>query len=337
MGRMAARDTAGRRLLLVGDVGATKTDLAVVSPDTGPRLALAQAELPSASYPSLGALVKDFLTRVKLPLERASFDVAGPVIGGRASLTNLGWVVDERELARELGLASVHLMNDLEAIARAVPILQAADLRTLNAGEPLAGGAIAVIAPGTGLGEAFLTWDGSRHVAHPSEGGHADFAPTDTSGIGLLAYLLERDDHVSVERVCSGMGLPNIYRYLRDRGGLPESPALAARLEAASDPTPLIVTAALDPAAPCELCVATLDMFVSILAAEAGNLALKVLATGGVYLAGGMPLHILPALEKPPFMEAFRRKGRMGELLARMPVHVIVERAALLGAATYAL
>lgn len=324
-------------MLLACDIGGTKTDLAVYSPASGPRQPLAQAEFPSANYPSLEALVRAFLATTSLPIDRACFDVAGPVIDGRAKVTNLPWVVDENRLAQELGLKAVHLLNDLEAIARAVPLLTPADVHTLNQGESVVGGAIAVVAPGTGLGEAFLVWDGDRYRAHPSEGGHADFAPTDPMQIGLLGYLLSRYDHVSYERVCSGHGIPNLYQYLRERGVASESAELTARIAAADDPTPLIPRAGLEDRATSPLCAATLDLFVSILDAEAGNLALKVLATGGVYLAGGIPRRILAALTEDRFMAAFRRKGRFADLLARVPVHVVLAQAALIGAASHGL
>ena len=324
-------------MLLAGDIGGTKTDLAVFSPEAGPRAPLVHAEFHSGSYPSLEAIAREFLARVQMPIECACFDVAGPVLAGRAKVTNLPWVVDAAALQQALHLRSVQLLNDLEATARAVPLLQPDELHTLNTGEPMPGAAMAVIAPGTGLGEAFLTWDGARYHAHPSEGGHADFAPTDPTQIGLLTYLQQRFAHVSVERVCSGTGLPHIYDYLRDSGYAPETPEVAKRLAAAQDRTPVIVEAALHASVPCPLCVTTLDTFVAILGAEASNLALKVLATGGVYLGGGMPVRIMSALENGRFMEAFQRKGRFTELLARVPVHVIVKQVALLGAASYGL
>jgi glucokinase len=326
-------------MLLAGDVGGTKTDLGVYSAEGGPRTPLAQAEFHNASYPSLEAIVREFLGKVKQPVDQACFDVAGPVLGGRAKITNLPWVIDETKLSQELGLTSVRLLNDLEAIARAVAILKPEDLHTLNSGEPVPGGTMAVIAPGTGLGEAFLTWDGSRYRAYASEGGHADFAPSDAAQIGLLQYLRERhrDEHVSYERVCSGVGIPNIYEYLRDSDVAQESPEFAQQLGAGADRTRVILDAALHPTEPCQLCVGTLDMFIAILGAEAGNLALKVLATGGVYLGGGIPLHVLPALDKGRFLEAFQRKGRFAELLARVPVYVIVCRAAIVGAASLGL
>jgi glucokinase len=324
-------------MLLAGDIGGTKTDLAVYSHETGPHSPLVQAEVHSAEYSSLQALVTEFLEKVKMPVERACFDVAGPVINGHVKITNLPWVMDESSLTKELKLRSVHLMNDLEAVACAIPILRPGDTKTLNVGHPVPNGAIGVVAPGTGLGESFLTWNGSCYVAHNSEGGHADFAPTDERQIGLLKYLLKRSDHVSVEHVCSGIGIPNIYEYLRDIEQIPENPETAQMIASVKDQTAIIANSALDSHNPSKLCMATIDTFVSILASEAANVALKVLATGGIYLAGGIPLHILRVLEEPAFMESFKRKGRFGELMEHIPVYVILTRAALIGAAEYGL
>jgi glucokinase len=324
-------------MLLAGDIGGTKTDLAVYSNETGPFTPLAETEVHSADYGSVEAIAKEFLTKVKGPVDRACFAVPGPVIAGRAKTTNLPWVIDESTIAKELSLEHIHLMNDLEAIAFAVPRLQTSDLHTLNAGVPVPGGAIGVIAPGTGLGESFLTWDGSRYIAHSSEGGHASYAPADETQIGLLAYMLKHFNHVSYEQVCSGIGIPHIYEYLRSSGYAPETPEVAQAITAAHDPTPAIIRFGLDPTHPSALCTATLDILISILGDEAGNLALKVLATGGVYLAGGIATHVLPALKGPRFMQSFTRKGRFAELMARIPIHVIVTRAALAGAASYGL
>jgi glucokinase len=324
-------------MLLAGDIGGTKTDLALFSAAGGPRNPAHEAEFHSANYPDLSAMVREFLAARDEPIDHACFDVAGPVIDGCAKITNLPWVVDANALARELRLPAVDLLNDLTATAYAIPILEPKDLDELSAGSGDPQGARAVIAPGTGLGEAFLTWDGGRFNAHASEGGHSDFAPAGALQSGLLDALRERLEHVSVERVCSGSGIPNIYRYLKDSGYAPESPAIAKQIAAAPDPTPVIMDAALDPAGRCPLCVATLDTFVEILGAEAGNLALKVLATGGVYLAGGIPPRIVPTLREGRFLQAFRRKGRLSSVMARMPVYVIVQQAALIGAASYGL
>ncbi len=324
-------------MLIAGDIGGTKTDLAIYSIESGPHAPVAQAQFHSADYHSLQAMVSEFLAQVKVPVAYASFDVAGPVIDGHVKTTNLPWIMDEISLAKDLNLKSVHLMNDLEAVARAVPVLRAIDLNTLNEGQPVPKGTIAVIAPGTGLGESFLTWDGSQYLAHSSEGGHSDFAPTDERQIHLLEYLLQRFNHVAVERVCSGIGVPNIYEYLRDTEHIPESPEVAQLIASAKDRTKAIVEAASDPNNPSELCRATIEMLVSILATEAGNLALKVLATGGVYLAGGVALHVRGALKQPQFMQAFAKKGRFKDLMGRIPIHVITARAALVGAASVGL
>src|SRR4029453_18202297 len=175
--------------------------------------------------------------------------------------------------------------------------------------EPVSEGAIAVIAPGTGLGESFLTWNGSEYVAHSSEGGHSDFAPVDQREIRLLEFLLQRFDHVGVERVCSGIGIPNIYEYLRDAEKIPERPEVAQSIASAHDRTKAIVDAGIDPESASEVGQAPAGLFASILASEAGNLVLKVFATGGIYIAGGVALHVLSALQKPRFMEIFTRKG----------------------------
>jgi glucokinase len=324
-------------MLIAGDIGGTKTDLAIYSPESGPHRPLAQTEVHSADYPSLQAIVKEFLAQAKMSIDVASFDVAGPVINGHAKITNLPWTLDEKNLANDLDLKAAHLMNDLEAVARAVPALRTEDVITINKGEPVADGPIAIIAPGTGLGESFLTWNGSDYTAHSSEGGHSDFAPTDERQIRLLHYLLPRFGHVGVERVCSGIGIPNIYEFLRDEENIPERPERAQLIASAKDHTKAIVEAAFDPHDPSELCRATVDLLASILASEAGNLALKVLATGGVYLAGGIALHLLTLLQTPQFMKTFTRKGRFKDLMERMPIHIITARAALLGAATFGL
>jgi glucokinase len=324
-------------MLLVGDVGGTKTDLAIYSDGSDANSPLIRKQFHSADYVSLQAIVREFLKDAKLSVNHATFDVAGPVINKSVVTTNLPWSMDERSLATDLKLKSVHLMNDLEAVARAIPGLRESDLVRLNTGVPAPRGAIGVIAPGTGLGESFLFWDGSRYVPLSSEGGHASFSPTEKGQIGLLEYLLRRFEHVSVERVCSGIGIPNIYEYLRDVEHIEEKPDVAQQITGAKDRTKVIVEAAIDPHSESRLCRATIDMFASILADEAGNLALKILATGGIYLAGGIAVHTISVLQEPKFIRAFTNKGRFSEIMKRIPVHVIITNAALLGAATYAL
>ncbi|MCX7683088.1 MAG: glucokinase [Anaerolineae bacterium] len=327
-------------MVLAGDVGGTKTVLQLLSPQLGLDSPLAEATYASADYPSLEAILSLFLAQVNQPVERACLGVAGPVVHGRASITNLPWVIDEREIQKTFGIPQVRLINDLFAIANAVPHLGSTDLHTLNTGQPVPGGALAVVAPGTGLGEAFLVWDGSRYQAYASEGGHADFAPTNRLERELLSYLQETlgFEHVSYERVCSGVGIPNIYSFLKHINYADEPDWLAGQLATATDVVPVILAAALDRERKSELCAGTLRLFVSILGAEAGNMALKVLATGGVYLGGGIPPRILPALNEGTFLQAFCNKGRFKELLSQIPVHVIMnQKTPLLGVAYYAL
>jgi len=321
-----------KTIILAGDIGATKTSLGVYSMEKGPREPIVEETFPSGQYPSLVALVSDFLAQANLNVEHAVFGVAGPVMSGQATITNLPWAIDQTDLKEKLKLKSVILLNDLEATAQGVPLLKAEDLHCLNKGEPIHGGTKAVIAPGTGLGEAFLTWDGARYRAHASEGGHTDFGPANPLEDNLLQHLRDQGGHVSYERICSGMGLPHIYAYLRNSGHAEEPAWLAEQLAEADDQTALIVNAALENKA--KLCADTLNLFCSVLGAEAGNLALKVLATGGVYLGGGIPPRIITALQNGPFMEAFCRKGRLSEFMARIPVYCILNpKIALISAA----
>jgi glucokinase len=325
-------------MFIAGDIGGTKTKLAVYPLDSSPRAPLFEKTYPSQNYPSFELILRDFFQNLDAKVERACFGVAGPVVGGRSQVTNLPWVVDTRGLEEALGIGRVFLLNDLEAIANAVPFLEDDDIWILNPGEVLPEGALAVIAPGTGLGEAFLTWDGDKYIAHPSEGGHANFGPSNSEEMELWNYLYKRYGHVSYERVCSGSGIPNIYQFLKETGKYIEPPWLAEKLSLVTDPTPMIATTALDPDKDCPLCEATLNTFVSILGAEASNFALEVLATGGVYLGGGIPPKIIPKLKEPTFMKSFANKGRFSALAGRLRVSVIMNNdAALLGAACYGL
>jgi glucokinase len=322
------------QMILAGDIGGTKTTLGLFRKTAGPRNPVAEATYPSASFPNLEAIIREFLNQAATDVAAACFGVAGPVTCNKARITNLPWVVDASVLAKEFRFHPVRLMNDLEAVANAVPILEASDLFSLNDKQPAAGGAIGVLAPGTGLGEAFLTWDGTIYRAWPSEGGHCSFAPRNPLELELLDFLLERFEHVSYERVCSGRGLPNIYDFFRKKHPMAELPHVADQLAAALDPTPVIIRAAMNSDDPSPLCKRTLEMFISILGAEAVNLALKVLATGGIYLGGGIPPRILSALKTGGFMQTYQHKGRFGAMVAEIPVYVILNsRAALLGAA----
>ncbi|HWD47461.1 MAG TPA: glucokinase [Actinomycetota bacterium] len=321
--------------LLAGDIGGTKTILGVYSREAGPRRPLAVRTYPSARYPSLEAIAREFLATVHLPVERACFDLAGPIVGGRAKLTNLPWApIEERVLAGALGLRSVRLLNDLEAVAIGITELQPQDLRVLQRRRRAPGGAIAVVAPGTGLGEAYSVWDGHRYRPSPSEGGHGDFAPGDEREAELLGWLRARHGHVSWELVCSGIGIPNLYDFLVDSEFATEAEPVASRIAAAPDRTRAIIEAGMEPWPGSALCAETLRLFTGILGAKAGNLALTVLATGGVYLAGGIPPVVLPLLRSGPFLDRLRDKGRLSRLVSSMPVYVALGPAALVGAAT---
>jgi glucokinase len=324
-------------MLLAGDIGGTKTELAIYAPESGPGQPLATARFASGDYASLEDIVREFRAQAPQPIRAACFDLAGPVQNGRARITNLPWLVEAEALCAALDVKAVWLLNDLEAVAHGVLRAEPEAKVTLHAGQAEPEGSIAVIAPGTGLGEAYLTWDGRGYRAHPSEGGHTGFAPVGPLQTGLLDYMSKRWPHVSVERVCSGMALPGLYDYLRDTGFAPETPAVAARLAAAEDRSPIITAAALQSPPECALCAATIDLFIDILGAETGDLALKVLATGGVYLAGGVTGHLRAALTNGRFERAYTHKGRMSELVGRMPVTIVLGSIALLGAAGYGL
>jgi glucokinase len=324
-------------MLIAGDIGATTTRLALVSSEAGPRKFVAEQEFHTADYKGLQPVVEAFLANTGGRAECACFDVAGPVIAGRAHLTNLPWEFDEAALCRGLKLRRVKLLNDLHAIAHAVPHLLPEEMAIINPGAAVEHSAIAVLAPGTGLGEAFLIWGGANYIACSSEGGHADFGPTNPTQVGLLAFLTARYRHAAYERVCAGSAMPDVYDYLRSLDPAAERPAFAALLQAARDRTPPILEAALNDAANNPLAAQTLRIVIDIWGAEAGNLALKVLSTAGVYLAGGLPPRLLPQLGDGAFMQAFAAKGRFAELLRAIPVRVITVNAALLGAAIHGL
>lgn len=324
-------------LLLASDVGGTKTDLAVVSAVGGPRDVLVQRRYPTAAYPGLAQMAEEFLDAAGLRVRAMCVDVAGPVMDGQAQLTNLDWRLDERSLAAQLGLEQAWLINDLVAIASAIPLLRPEEIEQVKGGERRPRDPIAVLAPGTGLGEAFLTREGGAgaptdYIPHASEGQHAAFAPTSELEVDLLRTLWRRFDHVSFERVASGVGIPNVYEFLRDERGMAESPDLARRLAETDDRTYPIVQAALG-GSPDPLARATVTLFLRILGGEAGNLTLKVLATGGVYLAGGIAQALRAELASDAFLDAFVRAGRFRAMLERVPVFVVKGEVAVLGAA----
>jgi glucokinase len=322
-------------MLLAGDIGATKTRLGIFRSGSDPRSPLTgMVVFENALYPDLETIVVEFLETAGTEIKGACFGVAGPVTGNAAAITNLPWIVDGKKLGRVLNIPSVRIVNDLFATAQAVPFLLPKELHTLNKGNPAPYGNMAVIAPGTGLGEAFLIWDGKSYRCCPSEGGHSDFAPNNALEMELLRHLEKQWPHVSYDRICSGRGLPEIYRFLKNKYRVEVPAWFSEQLDAAADPAPLIVDAAFTENEPSGLCQKSLEMFSSILGAEAGNLALKVLALKGVYVAGGLPPRILPLLDDGKFMKAFLAKGRMSGLMAPVPVHVVLNpAAAFMGAA----
>ncbi|HYW12399.1 MAG TPA: glucokinase [Longimicrobium sp.] len=330
------RAAADGALLLAGDIGGTKTVLALVAERAGKAEIVAEAVFPSREYATLETVVAAFRALHPAPVARAAFSVAGPVIDGHAHITNLPWRLDEGCLGDALGVPRVMLVNDLQATAFAIPHLHADQVAPLLPGDPDPAGVRAVVAVGTGLGEALLVPDAGGFLALPTEGGHTDFAPRTGVQRRLLAHVQRVHAHVSYERVCSGMGIATLYHFLAERAPEPPPPWLAARLAAGGDVTPALVEGGLGRERRCPVCRRTLRLLAGILGAEAGNAALRGLATGGVYLGGGIPPRILPVLRGRAFREGFLQKGPMSRLMARIPVHVILEpRAALLGAARY--
>ena len=318
-------------MILAGDIGGTHARLAFFDVVDG-RFSLVSASIfPSREYSGLDEIVAKFVYTANLHPDTACFGIAGPVRNGRVEASNLPWIIESKRLADELKIRKAVLINDLEANAWGIPALDAKDVVALNQVKGLPLGNQAVIAAGTGLGEAGMYWDGHKHHVFACEGGHTDFAPRNQLEVELFNYLSTRFGHVSYERIVSGPGLVNVFNFLRDTGRGTPAQWLVDEM-AQSDPAAAISRAAID--GKCALCEQAVDLFVSIYGAEAGNLALKIMATGGVYLGGGIAPKMLSKLSGPLFMQAFIGKGRMQALLESMPVRVITnDRIALLGAA----
>jgi glucokinase len=317
-------------MILAGDIGGTNARLAYFQSQTGGLRLVSERVFPSREYKGLGEIVSKFLQDAAAPPDVACFGIAGPVHNGRVDTTNLPWIIEQSGLAQQIQLPATMLINDLEASAWGIGALSPQDLVPLNQVGPATGNQ-AVIAPGTGLGEAGLYWNGSQHQVYACEGGHTDFAPRGELQIDLLRFLEQRYGHVSYERILSGPGLVNVYEFLRGKGCGDESLEFAAQLQR-GDRAAAISRAALSGANP--LAEKALDLWISVYGAEAGNLALKAMATGGIFLAGGISPKILPKLTGPLFMNSFLDKGRLRPLLEGIPVRIITnDMAGLLGAA----
>jgi glucokinase len=323
-------------IALAGDVGGTKIHLAVceVSGAAARPRKLAERRWATPQVPSFPAVLRDFAHESNVVPLACVLGVAGWVRGDRVHGVNLPWELDARELSRALNGIPVRLVNDLEAAGHGIGLLGAEDLVALQPGQGEPNGNRALVSPGTGLGECLLYWDGERHRPVPSEGAHADFAPTDEQGIELLRFLLRRRGRASWEDVVSGPGLVNVYVWLRDTGIIEDDCGLAAEL-GDSAPSAEISSRALS--GDSAICRRALSFWARAFGAEAGNIALRGLTTGGVYLGGGIPAQVLPELERGGFASAFRAKAAHGELLGRIPIHVVTNvETSLLGAAAAA-
>ncbi len=307
-------------MILAGDIGGTNSRLALYSPD-GRRVVRSEV-FPSRSHASVESVILAFVGKRPPKITAACLGIAGPVIGQRCVATNLPWLVDARSVARKFKIKRVSLINDLVALAFGAITAKKSDLHMLSGDPPKKRGAsVAILAAGTGLGEAALLWDGLRFVPAATEGGHGDFAPRTEIETDLLHYLRGLHGRVSYERVLSGPGIGNIYAFFREAKKMKESPRVEARLRQAADRNAEIVAAAM--AGESEVARKTVDLFVRIYGAEAGNLALRTLATGGIFVAGGIAMSLLPLLESGEFLKAFGAKGRMADLVRRIPVAVV--------------
>lgn len=321
-------------MILAGDIGGTKVNLAFFQVDDGRLVSGVMGTYPSRDHYGLEEIIRSFLATHKLKIDYACFGVAGPIRNNRAQLTNLSWIVDGDELDRALGFKQTFLLNDLQANAYGIAALAPTDLIELNRGSDVDGGNIGIISAGTGLGEGGLFWDGEHHHALASEGGHCDFSPRTDLDVELFRYLRDRFGQVSWEHLLSGPGFLHIYQFLRDTGK-GEEPAWLREEFQDRDPAPVITRAGLE--GKCDLCARTVDLFAGYYGAEAGNLALKILSTGGLYVGGGIAPKIITKLQDGTFMKHFIGQGRMKDLLASVRVRVIMnDKTALIGAARFA-
>ncbi len=323
-------------MILSGEIGATRARLAAFETEGNSLKRVVEKLYMSQEHSGLSGIITDFIRTEGIPVQSACFGVAGPVKRGRSKISNLPWTIDARELAKQLKLNTVGLINDLEAYAYGIDALDSKDFVTLNEGSGDEEGNRAVISARTGLGMAGLYWDGFRHHPFACEGGHADFAPRNGLGMELLTYLQKKYGRVSCERILSGPGIKNIYDFLRDANKLDEPQWLREQMAAATDAPALISQLALEGKA--AICDQTLSLFVSIYGAETGNCALNFLSTGGVFLGGSIAAKIVPKMKDPIFMRSFLDKGRMEQLLKEMPVKIVLnDDSGIIGAARYTL
>jgi len=324
--------------VLAGDIGGTKTLLQIADVAPGQYDVKYEKRYVSAEYADLTPMVTAFIaeakTQVDFSVENACFGIAGPVKGRTANVTNLPWTLDADDMQRDTGLKNVCLVNDFQSVGYAVEVLGEGDIVTLQSGQAQAHGPRVVIGAGTGLGQGLLVWNHDHYDVVPSEGGHVGFAPVNELQIDLLRYLANEFGQVSYERVASGRGLYNLYRFLKDTGRGQESAELGAAI-AAGDPSAAISQAAMAGAEP--LAVQALDLFCQIYGRQTGNLALTCLATGGVYIGGGVAPRIIEKIKDGTFLAAFNDNDTMRDLLKDMPVHVVVNpNAGLIGSAVVA-
>ena len=324
-------------MILAGDIGGTNARLAAFETEGNRLQCVVEKIYPSKEHNGLLEIVADFVKTEGIPAQSACFGVAGPVRGGRSKISNLPWVIDSRELAAQLRLRSVGLINDLEAFAYGIDALESKDFVSISEGAADAAGNMGVVSAGSGLGEAGLYWDGFRHHPFACEGGHTEFAPKNDVEVELLLYLMKKygHQHVSYERILSGPGVRNVYEFLRDTSKEEEPAWLKEQLAAARDVPVLISELGLSKKA--QICARTLSIFVSVFGSEAGNCALKFMGTGGIFVAG-IAGKIVPKVKEPAFMESFLDKGRMRPLLEAVPVKIVLnDDSGLIGAARFAL
>src|SRR6266853_296901 len=323
-------------MILAGEIGATRTRLAAFETESNRLQRVVEKNYMSQQHDGLSGILTDFIKSEGIPVHSACLGVAGPVRAGRSKISNLPWTIDAREVATQLRLPSVGLLNDMEAYAYGIDGLESKDFITLSEGVEEAEGNRAVISAKTGLGMAGLYWDGFQHHPFACEGGHADFAPKNDLQMELLAYLQKKHGRISCERILSGPGIKNIYDFLRDSGRAEEPEWLRERMDGAHDPPALISQLALDGKA--VICDQTLSIFVSVFGAETGNCALNFMSTGGIFIGGSIAAKIVPKMKDPLFLQSFLDKGRMKALLEDMPVKIVLnDDSGIIGAARYAL